>query len=168
MRRSTSRPSASSPDYHTPSFGFDRWFQIDLARLQYLGFYLPAAALAKVFGPDAACRMVLSLMALALPGVVLDAARRFRPRPPPRSLRAAHLPHHAAVHGLLQLRRIGARRGGAGGADRAATARAYALSRSRDRRRRRALVVAASQRVGLRARLRGDACADLRVFRGAR
>jgi hypothetical protein len=54
-------------DYHTASFGFERWFEIDLARLQYLGFYLPAAALAKLVGPDQACRIVLSVVAFALP-----------------------------------------------------------------------------------------------------
>ncbi|HEY5677627.1 MAG TPA: hypothetical protein VIR81_12600, partial [Myxococcales bacterium] len=27
-------------DYHTPGLGFDRWFQPDLGRLEYLGFYL--------------------------------------------------------------------------------------------------------------------------------
>lgn len=54
-------------DYHTPGFGFDRWFEIDLNRLQYLGFYLPAAALSKLVGPDAACRLMLSVIALALP-----------------------------------------------------------------------------------------------------
>ncbi len=54
-------------DYRSPGFGFARWFEIDLLRLQYLGFYLPAAALAKLFGPDAACRIVLSLILLAFP-----------------------------------------------------------------------------------------------------
>ena len=54
-------------DFHTPAFGFEKWFEIDLMRLQYLGFYLPAAALAKLLGPDVACRIVLSLIALALP-----------------------------------------------------------------------------------------------------
>jgi hypothetical protein len=54
-------------DYHTPGTGFASWFQIDLLNLQYLGFYLPAAALAKVFGADVACRIMLSLVALAFP-----------------------------------------------------------------------------------------------------
>jgi len=52
-------------DYHTPGFAFDRWFQIDLHRLQYLGFYLPAAAIARLTGPDAALRVMLSLIAVA-------------------------------------------------------------------------------------------------------
>src|SRR5438045_2458906 len=52
-------------DYHTPGLGFDRWFEIDLGRLQYLGFYLPAAAIAKITGADAAVRVVLSLIAVA-------------------------------------------------------------------------------------------------------
>src|SRR3954468_18469469 len=52
-------------DFHTPGFAFDRWFEIDLHRLQYLGFYLPAAALAKVVGPDAAVRLLLSLIGVA-------------------------------------------------------------------------------------------------------
>ncbi|HZR08088.1 MAG TPA: hypothetical protein VFA79_05865 [Myxococcales bacterium] len=54
-------------DFHAPGAGFEKWFEIDLMRLQYLGFYLPAAALAKVLGPDVACRVMLSLIALALP-----------------------------------------------------------------------------------------------------
>jgi hypothetical protein len=52
-------------DYHSPGFAFDRWFELDLGRLQYLGFYLPAAAIAKIVGPDAAVRIMLSLIAVA-------------------------------------------------------------------------------------------------------
>ncbi len=52
-------------DYHSPGFAFDRWFELDLGRLQYLGFYLPAAAIAKVTGPDAGVRIMLSLIAVA-------------------------------------------------------------------------------------------------------
>src|SRR3954470_17867068 len=52
-------------DYHAPGFAFDRWFELDLGRLQYLGFYLPAAALAKITGPVAAIRLMLSLIAVA-------------------------------------------------------------------------------------------------------
>jgi hypothetical protein len=54
-------------DYANPVFGFFRWFEIDLRRLDYLGFYLPAAAIAKLVGAQAACRVVLTLTALALP-----------------------------------------------------------------------------------------------------
>ena len=50
-------------DYHTPGFAFEKWFEIDLVRSQYLGFYLPAAILARVWGPEAACRLVLSAIA---------------------------------------------------------------------------------------------------------
>ena len=28
-------------DYHTPGLAFDRWFELDLGRLQYLGFISP-------------------------------------------------------------------------------------------------------------------------------
>src|SRR5205807_4564909 len=56
-------------DYHSPGFAFDRWFELDLGRLQYLGFYLPAAAIAKVTGPDAAVRIMLSLIAVATPSL---------------------------------------------------------------------------------------------------
>jgi len=52
-------------DYHTPGFAFDRWFEPDLGRLEYLGFYLPAAAIAKITGPVAAVRVMLSLIAIA-------------------------------------------------------------------------------------------------------
>jgi hypothetical protein len=54
-------------DYRTPGLGFDKWFVIDLRRLQYLGFYLPAAGLARVVGPQAACRLLLTLIAFAYP-----------------------------------------------------------------------------------------------------
>jgi hypothetical protein len=68
-------------DYHSPEFGFEKWFELDLGRLQYLGFYLPAALLAKVTNPDIACRLCLSLIALALPvafWMLLDALGRDR------------------------------------------------------------------------------------------
>lgn len=52
-------------DYHTPGFAFEKWFELDLGRLQYLGFYLPAAALAKLTGPVAAVKLMLSLIAIA-------------------------------------------------------------------------------------------------------
>ncbi|HET9752295.1 MAG TPA: hypothetical protein VFP52_05020 [Myxococcales bacterium] len=52
-------------DYHTPGLGFDRWFQPDLGRLEYLGFYLPAAAIARVTSAATAVRIVLSLIAVA-------------------------------------------------------------------------------------------------------
>src|SRR6267154_3706253 len=35
-------------DYGNAAFAFQRWFEVDLSRSQYLGFYLPAAALAKL------------------------------------------------------------------------------------------------------------------------
>ena len=68
-------------DYHTPGFGFEKWFELDLGRLQYLGFYIPAALLAKITNPDVACRICLSLIALALPAafwMLLDAFGRDR------------------------------------------------------------------------------------------
>jgi hypothetical protein len=52
-------------DFHTPGFGFDKWFELDLGRLQYLGFYLPAAAIAKLTGPVIAVKLMLSLIAIA-------------------------------------------------------------------------------------------------------
>src|SRR5512132_2096830 len=52
-------------DYHTPGLGFDRWFQPDLGRLEYLGFYLPAAAIARVSSAETGVRLVLSLIAVA-------------------------------------------------------------------------------------------------------
>ena len=54
-------------DFHTPGFDFPRWFEIDLGRSQYLAFYLPGALLSKLVGPEAACRILLTLVALALP-----------------------------------------------------------------------------------------------------
>jgi len=52
-------------DFHAPGPAFDKWFEIDLRRLEYLGFYLPAAAIAKITGADAAVRIMLSLIAAA-------------------------------------------------------------------------------------------------------
>jgi len=52
-------------DYHTQGLAFDRWFELDLDRLEYLGFYLPAAGLAKLVGPVAAVKLMLSLIAIA-------------------------------------------------------------------------------------------------------
>ncbi|HET7785933.1 MAG TPA: hypothetical protein VFL36_08170 [Myxococcales bacterium] len=52
-------------DYHAPGLAFDRWFQPDLGRLEYLGFYLPAALIARVSSAEAAVRVVLSLVAVA-------------------------------------------------------------------------------------------------------
>jgi hypothetical protein len=64
-------------DFHSPPFAFEKWFEIDLARSQYLGFYLPAALLARFVGPEAACRLVLSAIALALPAVFWMFLRSF-------------------------------------------------------------------------------------------
>jgi len=64
-------------DYGTPRFAFQRWFEIDFARSQYLGFYLPAALLARLFGPEAACRIVLSAIAVALPATFWVLLRSF-------------------------------------------------------------------------------------------
>lgn len=55
-------------DYHTPGLAFERWFQPDLGRLEYLGFYLPAAAIARVTSAETAVRVVLSLIAVAWVG----------------------------------------------------------------------------------------------------
>jgi hypothetical protein len=54
-------------DWSSPAFAFPRWFSLDLTHSQYLGFYLPAALLAKAIGPHGACRVVLTLIAFALP-----------------------------------------------------------------------------------------------------
>jgi hypothetical protein len=64
-------------DYHAPRFAFERWFEIDLLRSQYLGFYLPAALLARLWGPEIACRVVLSVIALALPAAAWVFLRSF-------------------------------------------------------------------------------------------
>jgi hypothetical protein len=76
-------------DYGNPVFAFRRWFEIDFARSQYLGFYLPAAALARVAGPEAACRIVLSLVALALPAASWIFLRSFDRDPRPAVLAPA-------------------------------------------------------------------------------
>jgi hypothetical protein len=64
-------------DYHSPRFAFEKWFEIDLLRSQYLGFYLPAAILSRFFGPEIGCRLVLSGIALALPAAAWMFLRSF-------------------------------------------------------------------------------------------
>ena len=75
-------------DYHAPGLQFEKWFEIDLNRLQYLGFYLPAAALSRLVGPDAACRICLSVIALVLPNfhsaIKTSARARWHLRSAPR------------------------------------------------------------------------------------
>jgi hypothetical protein len=84
-------------DYGAPGFGFQRFFEIDLARSQYLGFYLPAAALAHLFGPEAACRIVLSLVAFALPAAFWMFLRSFD-RDPRLAVLAPALFHTAPLY----------------------------------------------------------------------
>ncbi|HEX9602805.1 MAG TPA: hypothetical protein VF973_03565 [Myxococcales bacterium] len=84
-------------DYGNPVFAFRRWFEIDLARSQYLGFYLPAALLARVAGPEAACRIVLSLIALALPAASWTFLRSFD-RDPRLAVLAPALFHTAPLY----------------------------------------------------------------------
>ena len=64
-------------DYADPALSFQRWFELDLRQSQYLGFYLPAALLAKLVGPQAACRIALTLIALALPAACWLLLRSF-------------------------------------------------------------------------------------------
>lgn len=58
-----------------------RWFEVDFAHAQYAGFYLPAAWLARLVGPDAAIRLLLTLVALLLPLSVWMLLRAFRHDP---------------------------------------------------------------------------------------
>jgi hypothetical protein len=64
-------------DLHSPRFAFEKWFEIDFGHAQYLGFYWPAALLARFLGPEAACRVLLSAVALALPAVFWMLLRSF-------------------------------------------------------------------------------------------
>jgi hypothetical protein len=84
-------------DYGSPAFGFERFFEIDLARSQYLGFYLPAALLARLLGPEVACRIVLSLIALALPAAGWMFLRSFD-RDPRLAVLAPALFHTAPLY----------------------------------------------------------------------
>ena len=84
-------------DYASPPFGFERFFEIDLARSQYLGFYLPAALFARLFGPEAACRIVLSLVAFALPAAWWTFLRSFD-RDPRLAVLAPALFHTAPLY----------------------------------------------------------------------
>ena len=84
-------------DYASPPFGFERFFEIDLARSQYLGFYLPAALLARLLGPELACRIVLSLVAFALPAAWWTFLRSFD-RDPRLAVLAPALFHTAPLY----------------------------------------------------------------------
>lgn len=65
-------------DYSKPAPGFRDFFVLDLRRLEYLGFYLPAAALARLVGSADACRILLTLVALALPAAAVLLLRSFK------------------------------------------------------------------------------------------
>ena len=54
-------------DWGASTNHFRHWFELDFARSQYLGVYLPGALLARFIGPSAACRVLLSLIALSFP-----------------------------------------------------------------------------------------------------
>jgi hypothetical protein len=53
------------------------WFEIGFAHAQYTGFYVPAMWLARLFGPDAAIRILLTLVALFLPYSAWQLLRAF-------------------------------------------------------------------------------------------
>src|SRR5207248_663661 len=79
------------------------------------------------------------------------------PRSQARGLRARGLPHHAALSGVLQFRRVDSRGSGGGGAHRARAARAEDLSRAAARRRGGRAALAAPERTGVCDRRRGSA-----------
>lgn len=54
-------------DYHTPGFGFDRFFELHLAATQYLGVYLCAHLLAYLVGVLLATKLVLAGAMVGLP-----------------------------------------------------------------------------------------------------
>jgi hypothetical protein len=54
-------------DFHDPTFGFSRFFQIDLLRTQYLAFYLAADVLAYVTGVEPAVRLLAAAALVATP-----------------------------------------------------------------------------------------------------
>lgn len=53
--------------FSDPSYRFQEYFQLTLGRTQYLTVYLMAAMLAKLFGPTAATKLVLSLALILTP-----------------------------------------------------------------------------------------------------
>ncbi len=54
-------------DFRDPTLGMVGSVEVDLFRTQYLAVYLVACALARVFGPFVACKLVLSLSIVATP-----------------------------------------------------------------------------------------------------
>ena len=84
-------------DYGDPALAFQRYFEIDLGRSQYLGFYLPAAFLARFLGAEVACRILLSLVALALPAAAWAFLRSFD-RDPRLAVLAPALFHTAPLY----------------------------------------------------------------------
>src|SRR5438132_291463 len=121
-------------DYHSPGFAFDRWFELDLGRLQYLGFYLPAAAIAKVTGPDAAVRIMLSLIAVAASAACLPSLPQSRGGGWPGRSRPTCLPSCCSApgpcrrwpRGTVPARRRGRRRTGWGSSTRSSICSATA------------------------------------------
>lgn len=60
---------AALADHGRAAMETRRWFEVDFIHAQYTGFYLPAALLARVVGPDVAIRILLSVAGLLLPAV---------------------------------------------------------------------------------------------------
>jgi hypothetical protein len=54
-------------DFGDPAFGFERWFEIDLFRTQYLAYYGAAHLLAYVTGVELACRLLVAASLVATP-----------------------------------------------------------------------------------------------------
>lgn len=54
-------------DYDSKALGLERWFEVDLARTQYLAVYVAADLFAYVVGPVWACKLLLSVILVATP-----------------------------------------------------------------------------------------------------
>ncbi len=68
-------------DLHTPGWHLDTYYQLDLARTQYLGWYAVAVLLSQVMTIETAARVLLSLYVLALPFAFVSFLRAHRRDP---------------------------------------------------------------------------------------
>ncbi len=68
-------------DLHTPGWGMDAYYQLDLARTQYLGWYALAVLLSHVMAIETAAKVLLSAYVFALPLAVFVYLRAHRRDP---------------------------------------------------------------------------------------
>ena len=65
-------------DLHTPGWNLDAYYQLDLARTQYVGWYAAAVALSQLVSIETAARLLLTLYVVAVPFAVAAFLRAHR------------------------------------------------------------------------------------------